>query len=135
MPLVLEVLRAISHDNVPMLTYSPPAPLMPSTPLDRTIESVSRVLEVLRAISHNGFPVWARPTDVDETEELGAGEDVERRLKGLIMRSQLLVLLQRRHFVDEDGQPVGEGQGGQEGEKGLGKVLSSNSHLELPGRC
>lgn len=29
------------------------------------------------------------------------------RLEGLILRSQLLVLLQRRHFCDENGQPVG----------------------------
>lgn len=32
---------------------------------------------------------------------------VGQRLEGLILRSQLLVLLQRRHFVDAAGKPVG----------------------------
>lgn len=29
------------------------------------------------------------------------------RLEGVILRSQLLVLLQRRHFCDQHGRPVG----------------------------
>ncbi len=77
-------------------------------PPDRSIESVTRILATLRGTTHNGFPVWARQTDVEADDEdvLEIGEDGERRLKGMILRSQLLVLLQRRHFVDADGQPV-----------------------------
>lgn len=37
----------------------------------------------------------------------GNDEPTSTRLEGLILRSQLLVLLQRRHFCDSHGHPVG----------------------------
>lgn len=108
--------------NVYMLQSEPPSRLQTLTTAGimsttvhgfKSIESVSRVLEVLRTTTHNGFPVWARESeDVEEGEPevLEYGEDGERRLKGIILRSQLLVLLQRRHFVNEEGQPIGREQ-------------------------
>lgn len=43
------------------------------------------------------------PTDISNAEKaLTSG-----RLEGVILRSQLLVLLQRRHFCDADGRPIG----------------------------
>lgn len=66
------------------------------------VESVARIVWVLRTNSHNGFPV------VDGTEELGLenvgrsrGDSVRKgKVVGLILRSQLMVLLARRAFVE-----------------------------------
>ena len=72
----------------------------------RSIESVARVIEVLRIVTHNGFPVFMRESDLEALGGLVPGEE-SQRLEGLILRSQLLVLLQRRHFCDAEGRPVG----------------------------
>lgn len=57
----------------------------------RPIERVSRVLEVLLATSHHGFPV------VDEIDTSNEDEIPEYgHLKGLILKSQLITLLQQR---------------------------------------
>ncbi len=79
---------------------------------------------MLSNTSHNGFPVWSAEEAADlEANDYsmavgeGAGEGC-RRLEGIILRSQLLVLLQRRHFVDIDGNPVG-------------REYSANYELEL----
>lgn len=53
------------------------------------VERVGRVVEVLRHTPHNGFPVFAGGAG-----GVGAGG----RLEGLILRSQLLVLLRVSHF-------------------------------------
>ncbi|CAD7703892.1 unnamed protein product [Ostreobium quekettii] len=63
----------------------------------RTIEKVSHVLTVLRDTTHNGFPVVEKDTQSDRR----AG-----RLEGLILRSQLLVLLRRRVFCSSTGKPA-----------------------------
>lgn len=66
--------------------------------------------QVLRTTAHNGFPVYVRDDDPESGEAMVAGDDSEpmsTRLEGLILRSQLLVLLQRRHFCDMHGRPVG----------------------------
>ena len=49
---------------------------------------------------------------MQEAADLAAGEDGSKRLEGTILRSQLLVLLQRRHFVDREGNPVRGGRRG-----------------------
>ncbi|KAK9812846.1 hypothetical protein WJX72_004634 [[Myrmecia] bisecta] len=61
------------------------------------VESLTRVVEVLRGCAHNGFPVYSMDR---ETEERSG------RLEGLILRSQLLVLLQNGIFCDAQGIPA-----------------------------
>ncbi|GIL89138.1 hypothetical protein Vretimale_16173 [Volvox reticuliferus] len=101
----------------------------------RTIEPVSRILQVLRTTAHNGFPVFAEESPDDEaggtvsevpsskalvsygihsssTQDVSGAtpakvDPLSGRLVGLILRSQLLVLLQRRHFCDATGRPIG----------------------------
>lgn len=76
----------------------------------RSIESVGKVLEVLRNTLHNGFPVYVRDDDPESGEAFTNtpdGEPSSTRLEGLILRSQILVMLQRRHFCDSHGIPVG----------------------------
>ncbi len=75
-------------------------------------------------MTHNGFPVYVPEDDPDGAAgAAGVGNDLPlapsdleagahtsnpaMRLEGLILRSQLLVLLQRRHFCDARGRPVG----------------------------
>ena len=85
----------------------------------REIESVSYVTGVLRRTRHNGFPVvhgdGADPErDEGEFDELGCGASRTGPLEGVILRSQLLVLLgsQARPWpapalqVRTGGQPV-----------------------------
>ena len=52
--------------------------------------------QVLRCCTHNGFPVFA-------SNEEGM---TDRRVTGLVLRSQLLVLLRRGHLQDVDGRLV-----------------------------
>jgi len=59
----------------------------------REIEHVHRVEEVLKNTLHNGFPVIKEIKD-------DSGNIVEKRLIGLVLRSQLLTLLARRAFVE-----------------------------------
>lgn len=95
--------------NVHVLKPSAPRPLFYQTASDvmasdvhtfRTIEKVSYVLKVLKETTCNGFPVIARD-EQDARGELRVG-----RLEGLILRSQLLVMLRRRVFCDNRGVPV-----------------------------
>ncbi|VDN31202.1 unnamed protein product [Gongylonema pulchrum] len=55
-------------------------------------ERVSHVLEVLRATSHHGFPV------VDQIDCATDGQNIPTygHLKGLILKSQLITLIQKR---------------------------------------
>jgi len=62
----------------------------------RMIEKVSHILKVLKDTPHNGFPV----IEQDAHSERRVG-----RLEGLILRSQLLVMLRRRVFCDAQGRP------------------------------
>ncbi|KAG2485675.1 hypothetical protein HYH03_015647 [Edaphochlamys debaryana] len=100
----------------------------------RVIEPVSRILQVMRTTTHNGFPVFAEGTDGEEGDvseapsskalvgmvhsssaaDMNGGSSAASkvdllcgRLEGVILRSQLLVLLQRRHFCDAEGRPIG----------------------------
>ena len=66
--------------------------------LDR-VESVARIVSVLRSDSHNGYPV------VEAAVGRGSGSPTgstfrKGRVVGLILRSQLMVLLARRAFVE-----------------------------------
>jgi len=59
------------------------------------VESLERVVRVLRSTPHNGFPVF----------EKDAGSS-RLHLEGIVLRSQLLVLLERRAFCRADGTPL-----------------------------
>lgn len=97
----------IQLSGVPLLAWDPP-PL--SFILDakefmskkkmvtlNPVESVRKIVRILRTTSHNGFPV------VDPTPSSG-DQVTHGRLKGLILRSQLIVMLQNKIFnVNTDG--------------------------------
>eukprot|EP00899_Mesostigma_viride_P022223 jgi/Mesvir1/3185/Mv16341-RA.2 len=57
------------------------------------VETVANLITVLRSGGHNGFPV------IERTSRGGHGGGGGGKLVGLILRSQLLVLLQRRAFT------------------------------------
>ncbi|XP_077490396.1 chloride channel protein 7 [Amblyomma americanum] len=64
----------------------------------RTVESVGRIIDVLASCPHNGFPV------VDTAEEHSRDEHSFGRFRGIILRWQLIVLLQYKMFQnDGDG--------------------------------
>ena len=77
------------------------------------VASVPRVVALLQMTSHNGFPVLAPPEDVggdgggslelDGRLRHAGGKRGPRRLQGMILRSQLLVLLERGAFCDAEG--------------------------------
>ena len=76
------------------------------------VASVPRVVGLLRTTSHNGFPVLAPPEDLgdgssslgpDGRPRRGRRKRGPRRLLGMILRSQLLVLLERGAFCDAEG--------------------------------
>ncbi len=77
-----------------------------------SVASVPRVVGLLRMTSHNGFPVLAPPEDLgdgsgsldpDGRPRRGRRKRGPRRLLGMILRSQLLVLLERGAFCDAEG--------------------------------
>jgi hypothetical protein len=66
----------------------------------REVERVDYVVEVLMRCQHNGFPVVRCSRECWEAEgfdSLGQGASVHGPLHGIILRSQLLVML--RHQV------------------------------------
>jgi len=54
------------------------------------IETVARVVEILRTTTHNGFPVVKR-----------SGDNRSVTYKGMILRKQLLILLQMQKYQDQ----------------------------------
>ncbi|EJW85666.1 chloride channel protein 7 [Wuchereria bancrofti] len=60
-------------------------------------ERVSRVIEVLHATSHHGFPV------IDEINSPSSDEKIPEygHLKGLILKSQLIILMKKRVFYED----------------------------------
>lgn len=58
----------------------------------REVENVGRIIDVLASSPHNGFPV------VDTAEEQSAEEHSFGRFRGIILRWQLIVLLQYKMF-------------------------------------
>ncbi|KAF5271224.1 hypothetical protein FQA39_LY08231 [Lamprigera yunnana] len=99
----------IRLSGVPILPWEPPpfvhnvyASEVMSHPVVtlKTVENVGHVVELLRTTTYNGFPT------VDPPFTDGHGVEVYGRLRGLILRSQLIVVLQRRLFNEtcEDWQ-------------------------------
>uniref|UniRef100_A0A6M2DZ13 Chloride channel protein n=1 Tax=Xenopsylla cheopis TaxID=163159 RepID=A0A6M2DZ13_XENCH len=92
----------IQLTGIPFLQWhSPPlsssifAPVVMSQPVVyfRTRETVKRIVEVLKMTEHNGFPV------IEGNEnELQINDNVSKRLRGLILRAQLIVILHSKLF-------------------------------------
>ncbi|XP_020707477.2 H(+)/Cl(-) exchange transporter 7 [Athalia rosae] len=91
----------IQMNGVPILPWEPPplsnniyASEIMSHPVVtlRTVENVGHIVELLKCVSFNGFPVVDPPTS--DQEEI----DCYGRFRGLILRSQLIVLLQKKVF-------------------------------------
>ncbi|CAH0719483.1 unnamed protein product, partial [Brenthis ino] len=87
--------------GVPLLPWEPPplahnvyASEVMSHPVFalRTVENVGHIVEILRLVSYNGFPVVDPPLADD------AEVTTYKRLRGLILRSQLIVLLQNQIY-------------------------------------
>lgn len=90
----------IMLSGVPLLPWEPPplshniyASEIMSHPVVvlRTVERVARIVQILTSETHNGFPVV--DPGHDQTESLSFG-----KLRGLILRHQLIVLLQNKIF-------------------------------------
>ncbi|XP_026751549.2 H(+)/Cl(-) exchange transporter 7 [Galleria mellonella] len=86
---------------IPLLPWEPPplahnvyASEVMSHPVFtlRTVENVGHIVELLRLVSYNGFPVVDPPLTDD------AEVTTYKRLRGLILRSQLIVLLQNKLY-------------------------------------
>jgi len=92
--------------GVPLLSWDPP-PLSATTYASEvmshpvitfsTQEKVGRILDVLKSTSHNGFPVVdGTPIELDQNlyrREFG-------KARGLILRSELIVMLQHKIFSE-----------------------------------
>ncbi|XP_049523316.1 H(+)/Cl(-) exchange transporter 7 isoform X1 [Dermacentor silvarum] len=61
----------------------------------RTVENVGRIIDVLASCPHNGFPV------VDTAEEHSGEDHSFGRFRGIILRWQLIVLLQYKMFQSD----------------------------------
>ncbi|KAF5288307.1 hypothetical protein FQR65_LT12040 [Abscondita terminalis] len=91
----------IQLSGIPILPWEPPpfvhniyASEVMSHPVVtlKTVDNVGHIVELLRVTTYNGFPVVDPPHN-DEHGSTSYG-----RLRGLILRSQLIVILQRRLF-------------------------------------
>ncbi|XP_014217594.1 H(+)/Cl(-) exchange transporter 7 [Copidosoma floridanum] len=91
----------IQMAGIPLLPWEPPplsnniyASEIMSHPVVtlKTTENVGHILEMLRCVSFNGFPV-VDPPKSDQSEVSNYG-----KLRGMILRSQLIVLLQNKVF-------------------------------------
>ncbi|CAH2268989.1 jg16014 [Pararge aegeria aegeria] len=87
--------------GVPLLPWEPPplahniyASEVMSHPVFtlRTVENVGHIIEILRVVSYNGFPV-VDPPMADDAEVT-----TYKRLRGMVLRSQLIVLLQNKIY-------------------------------------
>lgn len=81
------------------LQYKTAADVMASPVVGfKAVEKVERIVHVLRTTKFNGFPVFPADSDIE------AGSAFQDRLEGMIMRSQVLVLLQNQVFTDGQGR-------------------------------
>ncbi|XP_018398180.1 PREDICTED: H(+)/Cl(-) exchange transporter 7 isoform X2 [Cyphomyrmex costatus] len=92
----------IQMAGIPLLPWEPPplsnniyATEIMSHPVVtlKTVENVGHIVELLKCVTFNGFPV-VDPPNSDQTEINSYG-----RLRGLILRSQLIVLLKNKKRV------------------------------------
>ncbi|KAK5640717.1 hypothetical protein RI129_009264 [Pyrocoelia pectoralis] len=101
----------IQLSGVPLLPWEPPpfvhniyASEVMSHPVVtlRTIDKVDHIVELLHLTTYNGFPVVDPPIREEH------GYPTYGRLRGMILRSQLIVILQRRLFNEtcEDWESI-----------------------------
>ncbi|KAK3600873.1 hypothetical protein CHS0354_019220 [Potamilus streckersoni] len=96
----------IHIQGVPMLGWEPPvmssnisAKEVMSHPVSvfRTVEKVGRIVDILKNETHNGFPVVQ---DYEPSTEQSDCTETFGTYQGLILRSQLIILLKRKVFVE-----------------------------------
>ncbi|XP_060838780.1 LOW QUALITY PROTEIN: H(+)/Cl(-) exchange transporter 7-like [Rhopalosiphum padi] len=94
----------IQLSGIPLMAWDPPplssniyASEVMSYPVIafRSKESVGKIVDTLKKYTYNGFPVV---DDVFSTDSEGGNNKLNGRLRGLILRSQLIVLLQNKVF-------------------------------------
>eukprot|EP00092_Neocalanus_flemingeri_P026252 GFUD01028453.1.p1 GENE.GFUD01028453.1~~GFUD01028453.1.p1 ORF type:complete len:759 (+),score=230.31 GFUD01028453.1:82-2358(+) len=97
--------------GVPLLAWEPP-PLSATTYASEVmsnqvvalspIETVGHIVDILKTTTHNGFPVVDHPMELtDNGRSFG-------KLRGLILRSELIVLLQHKIFSELYGEWEGK---------------------------
>lgn len=64
------------------------------------VENVGKVIELLKTTPHNGFPVVEPLSQSEESSEVFGA------FRGVILRSQLIVLLKHKVFFERDKQPT-----------------------------
>ncbi|CAK0780533.1 hypothetical protein CVIRNUC_005084 [Coccomyxa viridis] len=107
--------------TVIFLRNSPPHTLYSKTAADiaaravwcfREIERVDYIMEVLTRCRHNGFPVVSSglgdEQDSGDFDAAGQGASRSGSLQGIILRSQILVMLRHQVLCNEAGVPVHE---------------------------
>jgi len=97
--------------GVPLLAWEPP-PLSATTYASEVmshpvvtlspIETVGRLVDLLKSTTHNGFPV------VDHVMESTYNSRTFGKMRGLILRSELIVLLQHKIFSELYGEWEGK---------------------------
>jgi len=90
--------------GVPLLGWEPP-PLSATTYASEimsypvvmlnTKQKVGEVMEILKSTTHNGFPVIDSPTESSIT-----GNQATGKLRGVILRSELIIMIQHRIFSE-----------------------------------
>ena len=96
--------------GVPLLAWEPP-PLSATTYASEVmshpvvtlspIEKVGHLVDVLKSTTHNGFPVVEHSADLIQKKTFG-------KMRGLILRSELIVLLQHKIFSELYGEWEGK---------------------------
>jgi len=99
------------------------------TPAEKchTLPRIVRVMDVIRVLqasAHNGFPVY------DEFEEKNG--NTKLRVVGMVIRSQLIALMQRKFFADINPYIPQDLDGGQPDEDNLEEALADLAG-EVPG--
>jgi len=99
----------IELGEVPFLGWDPPVlssnipvvqVMCPRVIAVRQIEKVGRIYQILRETRHHAFPVVDEYDPEDSAEAMGHKYG---RLQGLIMRYQLITLIQHKMFSEEPG--------------------------------
>ncbi|XP_061426105.1 H(+)/Cl(-) exchange transporter 7 isoform X1 [Lethenteron reissneri] len=107
----------IKLQSVPFMGWEPPATSHSLTASEvmshpvvcfKRFEQVGRIVDILsdNTANHNGFPIVEEGEDVVNVNEQGDADDFGK-LRGLMLRSQLIVLLKHKAFMERSdvGEP------------------------------